>query len=257
MPAVSTKYATIEQDSASKPPTMTPGEITPAVMRSFETKCLGYFENKDIPDERQVHNILVGLQDSHVQDWINVDCDRFLALAFPEFMTEFCVGYLPEDWEEVTRIELLGMTQNKSHFWDFAVQVQSKNSLLCNTPLHLDEDKLHHHIESGMNQKLVLHCRLKKSSKIEGFNLWITEVKHIDDLVHAERTDFKSLAKATQDIGRRNNNLAEPSHCVNTNYNSSSLSANTASLNSARQALPRLTEAECQLLYDNEGCLKC
>jgi len=165
---------------------MTTREITPTIICSFETKCLGYFENKDIMEEKQVRKILVGLQDNHVQDWINVDRDRFLALTFPVFMTEFHAGYLPEDWEEVTRIELLGMMQNESAFWDFAVQVQSKNSLLRNTPSHLDEDKLRHRIESGMDQKLALRCRLEKSSKIEGFNLWITEVKRIDDLVRAE-----------------------------------------------------------------------
>jgi len=256
MPTVSTKYATVEQDSSSKPPTMTTGEITPAVMRSFETKCLGYFENKDITEEKQVRKILAGLQDNRVQDWINVDRDRFLALTFPVFMTEFRAGYLPEDWEEVTRIELLGMMQNESAFWDFAVQVQSKNSLLRNTPSHLDEDKLRHRIESGMDQKLALRCRLEKSSKIEGFNLWITEVKRIDDLVRAERANFESLAKATREAGRRNNNLCEPSRRGNA-YNPPSSSANTANSASSRPMLPRLTDAERQLLYDNEGCLKC
>lgn len=118
------------------------GEITPAVMRSYETTCLGFFENKDAPEDKQVCKVLAGLQDTHVQDWISVDRPHFLALSFTDFMTEFRAGYLPEDWEEVTCIELLGMVQGSDTFWDFSVKVQAKNSLLRNTASHLDEDKL-------------------------------------------------------------------------------------------------------------------
>ena len=180
-------------------------------MRTYENACLGFFENKDIPEDRQVRKILAGLQDSRIQDWISVDCDRFLALTFTEFMVEFRDGYLSEDWEEVTRIELLGMTQKDESFWDFAIQVQTKNALLRNTPSYLDKEKLRHRIESGMSQKLALRCRLEKTSKIEEFKEWITEIKRVDDLIRAERTEFESLAKATREMGRRGNLIAEPS----------------------------------------------
>ena len=95
--------------------------------------CLGYFEHKDITEDKQVRKILSGLQDNRVQDWISIDRDRFLDLTFAEFMGEFCAAYLPEDWEEITRIELLGMSQSDLSFWDFAINVQTKNSLLRNT----------------------------------------------------------------------------------------------------------------------------
>jgi hypothetical protein len=245
------KFATVVQDSPSRPPILTAGDLTPAVMRSFETGCLGYFENKDIADDKQVRKILGGLQDTRIQDWVSVDRDHFLALPFADFMTEFRAGYLPEDWEEITRIELLGMTQNDMSFWDFAIQVQSKNSLLRNTPSHLDKDSLRHRIESGMAQKLALRCRLEKSSKTEVFKDWLTEVKRVDDLIRAERADFEALAKATRDAGRRNSTLTEPSRRANTSNNTPSSSA------SARVSLPKLSDVERKLLFDNEGCLKC
>ena len=80
-------------------------------MHTYENACLGFFENKDIAEDKQVRKILVGLQDGGIQDWISVDRDHFLALTFPDFMVEFRAAYLAEDWEEVTRIKLLGMHQ--------------------------------------------------------------------------------------------------------------------------------------------------
>ena len=50
------------------------------------------------------------------------------------------------------------------------------------------------------------------------------------------------------------NTLAEPSCCMNTNNSSAS---HNASSSSSRPTLPKLTAAERQLLFDNEGCLKC
>jgi hypothetical protein len=194
MPSNQTQPATVEQDSPSKAPILTLGEITPAVMRSYETACLGFFENKDVPEDKQVCKVLAGLQDTHVQDWISVDRPRFLTLSFTNFMTGFHAGYLPEDWEEVTRIELLGMVQGSDTFWDFSVKVQAKNSLLRNTASHLDEDKLCYRIESGMSQKLVLRCRLEKSSQVKQFPKWITEIRRIDDLMRNEKSEFEALA---------------------------------------------------------------
>jgi hypothetical protein len=146
-------------------------------MCSFENVCLGYFENKDIAEEKRVRKILSSLQDTRIQDWISVDRDRFLELTFQEFMAEFRASYLPEDWEAITRIELLGMTQTGLSFWEFAIAVQAKNSLLRGTTSYLDQEPLRHRIESGMSQKLALRCRLSKSNEKEDFREWLTEVK--------------------------------------------------------------------------------
>jgi hypothetical protein len=208
-------FATVEQDAPSKLPILNTSEIMPAVMCSYENACLSYFENKDIVDEKHIRKILGSLQDSRLQDWIDIDHEHFLALSFVDFMVEFQTGYLPEDWEEVTCIELLGMIQEEQSFRDFAVRIQAKNSLLCNILSYLDQEKLCHHIKSGMNQKLTLCCCLKKLSKIENFEKWLTEVRHIDDLVKNKKAEFKALARATHETTRHTNTLAEPSHCVN------------------------------------------
>jgi hypothetical protein len=242
------KFAVVEQDSPGRPPLLTAGDLTPTVMRSFEMACFGYFEHKDIAEDKQVRKILAGLQDNRIQDWLSVERDRFLDLTFVEFMKEFRAAYLPQDWQDITRIELLAMTQGDSSFWDFAIQIQAKNSLLRNTESHLSKHDLRHRIESGMTQKLALRCRLEKCNDAIGLEQWLIEVKRVDDLLRMERADFEALAKVAREAGRRNNPLGEPSRRANTAPSSSS---------SARISLPKLTQTERKLIYDNEGCLKC
>jgi hypothetical protein len=248
------KFTAVQTDSGtSRPPTLTSGDMNPALMCSFENACLGYFEHKEIEADKQVCKILACLQDSHVQGWISVDHDHFLALSFADFMTKFCAVYLPKDWEEITHIELLGMTQGNLAFRDFSIDVQSKNALLRNTPSYLTKELLHHHIESRMNQKLALRCRLEKISLIEKFKQWLTEVKHVDDLVCLENKNFETLTRATREATRRNNTLVELSRGANSSYKAPLFVSDA----STRNSLPKISNSKCKLLYDNKGCLKC
>ena len=73
---------------------------------------------------------------------------------------------------------------------------------------------------------------------------------HIDELISAEwveRIDFDNASKNTRENSRRTNTLPEPSRRVDTNSTD----------NFSRISLPKLTPVERQLLYDNDGCLKC
>ena len=132
--------AVVEQSSPSKVPILTPGDISSAVMRQFEHSCKNYFVHKKIMADDQVTLILGGILDDCIGDWISADHDRLVTLSFDTFMVEFHDNYLAKDWEEVTLRELLGMTQGASSFWDYTVAIQSKNSLLCETPSHLPDD---------------------------------------------------------------------------------------------------------------------
>jgi hypothetical protein len=163
-------------------------------------------------------------------------------------MIEFRCNYLDEDWEESTRRELLSMSQGSKPFWDFAVAVQSKNSLLSGTASHLEEDKLRHQLEAAMEERLSKKCTAEKTNKIVKFKEWLSDVKHVDDLLRAERKEFEAIAKNSREAGRRQNALAEPSRRFNSSASNS---------NAGRKSCPKLTDMERQLLYDNEGCLKC
>ena len=86
-------------------------------------------------------------------------------------------NYLAEDWEEDTLRELLSMTQGSGTFWDCAIALQSKNSLLRGTVSHLMEDKLRHQLGAGMETRLSKKVSTEKVNKVPEFRKWLNEVK--------------------------------------------------------------------------------
>jgi hypothetical protein len=108
-------------------------------------------------------------------------------------MTDFRQNYLAEDWEEDTLCELLSMSQGTSAFWDYAVAVQSKNSLLRGTTSHLPDDKLRHQLKAGMEVRLSKKVSSEKLNKILDFRKWLNEVKQCDDVLCAEREEYECI----------------------------------------------------------------
>jgi hypothetical protein len=97
---------------------------------------------------------------------------------FAAFMTEFKSLYLPKDWEEIMHIELLQMTQDNDVFWDLAIQVQVKNSILIDTDSYLNKDQLRNRIEAGMNPKIALRVHLEKAgNKTKTLVAWIDDIR--------------------------------------------------------------------------------
>ena len=103
-----------------------------------------------------------------------------------------------------------------------------------------------------MNPKHALCCHLENSSQVKKFEAWLTKVKCVDNLANNERSDFEAIAKVGREAFHRNNILAEPSHCNNTN----TAVAGSSNTNNC-DILPKILDSTCQLLYDNEGYLKC
>jgi hypothetical protein len=106
-----TGFATVEQDAPSKVPILLPGDLNASVIREYVESCKGYFDNKDVAAEKQVHRILAGIKDSHYRDWISSDRPRIQSLTFEDFIAEFKKNYLNDRWEAETRRELLAMVQ--------------------------------------------------------------------------------------------------------------------------------------------------
>src|ERR1700735_1513604 len=63
MPANRTPMATSEQNSPSKVPLLTAGDISPAVMRQFHHAYLNYFVHKKVIVDDQVSMVIGGLLD--------------------------------------------------------------------------------------------------------------------------------------------------------------------------------------------------
>ena len=138
----------------SKCPTVTAGDISVEVMHDFEKAAHKFFNNKDISKDKQVSKILDCFDDHQIANGVEVDCDHLMEMTFPTFMTELHQLYLQLLWEEMTWAKFLGLSQNTSSFWQFAVLVQKMNSLLKGTVSHKDPHAIRERIEGGMDQVL-------------------------------------------------------------------------------------------------------
>jgi hypothetical protein len=180
-------------------------------MRTFEHGCRNFFVHKKIIADDQVSLIISGILDNCVGDWISAERDRLIALSFDDFMVEFRTNYLAEDWEEDTLRELLSMTQGATSFWDFAIAIQSKNSLLRDTTSHLPNDKLCQQIGAGMELRLSKKVSAEKLNQVTDFRKWLNEVRRCDEALCAEREEYERIAKESRDSSRRANPPGDPS----------------------------------------------
>ena len=187
--------ASVDQTSPSKVPILSAGDISPQVMRQFEHGCMNFFIHKKVIPDDQVLLIIDGIMDSHVNDWIISDRDRLVALPFSMFMSKFCLNYLTEDWEEDTLHELLSMTQGTSLFWDYAITIQSKNSLLQGTISHMPNDKLCHQLGANVEIRLFKKVSLEKVNKVLDFCKWLNDVRRCDDVLHMEREEYECIVR--------------------------------------------------------------
>ena len=207
--------------------------------------------------------IVGGLLDTCIADWIDSDHVHIVELSFMDFMKEFCASYLDEDWEEDTCQIVLGMTQGANTFWDYTIALQSKNSLLHGTTLHISDEQICLQLGAGMEVCLSKKIGGEKVNKVVDFHKWLNEVKRYDNQLHDECEEYEHILKESRNTSRYANTATEPSreshHIPNSGkYQASS---NTASSsvppNGPHKQYPPLQQSECWLLNSNDSCLKC
>ena len=231
--------ASVDQTSPSKVSIQSTGDISPQVMCQFKHGCMNFFIHKKVIADDQVSLIIGGIMDSHVNDWIVSDRDHLIALLFAAFMSEFRLNYLAKDWEEDTLCELLSMTQGTSLFWDYAIAIQSKNSLLQGTVSHLPDDKLHHQLGTGMEIRLSKKVSLEKVNKVQDFYKWLNDVRRCDDVLRVEREEYECIVKDNRESSHRTNFSNEPSlRRIPNQNNNPSASSSSAAANSATISTP-------------------
>jgi hypothetical protein len=256
--------AHVEQDGPNRVPILTKGNPSPEAIQEFENGCLDYFGEKDIAEEKQTAKILLGFNDPRIQAHINANHARLAALPFADFMKEFRGLFLTLDWEGSIRRKLMSASMGSKTFWDYAAAAQNLNILLIGTHSHLTDNKLRHQLEVGMTEKLARKCQAEKANDIEDLRKWMLEVKRIDDGHCAERLEFEEIARTTHNEACKSNALSEPSRHANASYTTNNGGSggyhkkeNQSASGSNRPCLPKLTESERTLIYDNQGCLKC
>ncbi|KAL4078737.1 hypothetical protein V8B97DRAFT_2021108 [Scleroderma yunnanense] len=171
----SSKAGHCEQVVLNKPPVLMAGKITPEALQAWDMGCLQFFWQKEITKKDQVSKVTWNLQDIHVCDWYNHDCDCLNSLTFEDFMKE----------------KMLALTQGDRPFHVWAIVVQSQNVLLQGDKSHLSNDSLCYHLESHMHIDLIADYHSANITAEKDLHKWIKKVrlldkKHLHDAIKIE-----------------------------------------------------------------------
>ena len=137
-------YTTVEQENPGKCPILGEGDLNAKNAYQYDDYCNGYFNVKDIPEDKQVHKVITRVHDQQMKDHIFTNCALIITPTFPEFLQELKDYWLDKNWEAVAHIQLLCMVQGQDQpFQDYMVALLAQNSLLMGTT-SLSNTKLHH-----------------------------------------------------------------------------------------------------------------
>lgn len=189
------KLARVEQQAANKPPSLTAGEISPEVFRAWEMGCRQFFMHKEIPEGEMVKKVAWGMQEPIIQDWYLNDQDRFNKLSFADYIKEVRAYWLPADWADSVRQKMLLSTQGQKPFNEWAVEVQSKNTLLRDSTSHLNDTNLKYHLESHMHPDLAAEYCTEQITETD-LRKWIEKVRLLDEKRLRHLAKHKEAAEA-------------------------------------------------------------
>ena len=155
------------------------------MLKGWEVACIDFFENtKEPPEEAsKVSKVFMGLVNSHINAWINMNCAHLKAMTFKTFITELCKRFLDFDWEKELRRKILKchMPAN-SIFYNWAEKVLNWNSLLVSAKAKLTEDTLKAQLDAGMSKDLSVKCAASGTVKdSDDLFDWLQVVKVVDE----------------------------------------------------------------------------
>ena len=176
-----TSIGEYQQGAPTKPPTLTPGEVTPEQLWKWEMGCSQYFFHKDIAVDDQVKRVAWGLLGPRIQQWYSVENRRLNALTFNSFMDELRRFWLPSDWASELHLKMLSSCQGSSPFHEWVVDVQTQNSILVNNTAHMSNANLCYHFEAHMHKDLAIEYRTSDVKDEADLCKWIEKVKRLNE----------------------------------------------------------------------------
>jgi len=238
-------------------PILTAGDVSPKALVDLVDAHEEYFIAKDIADADKVKKILGGFKDVHIRDWIASDRDRLLALTYKEFISELRTNYLPADWEDNVRTQILTLKMDKNvKFWDWCQEIRALNIVLRGTASHFSEVSLRNQLEAALEPSLRLYCVHEKLGKITVLKDWITAVKEADEKLKDDRKRSREVFREESALrAAKRPALANHSRFANSDSKASSSTGPAANTNIKR--CPKLDDLERKLLVLFNGCFKC
>ncbi|KIM83633.1 hypothetical protein PILCRDRAFT_7047 [Piloderma croceum F 1598] len=250
LPPADPLTARLEQPDQTKPPVLTSGTVTPQVLRDWEDGCNNYFFHKSITDDRQVRAIVLGLKDHRIGDWYRSAQAVIVAMPFDDFVTAVQNKLLKDGWQHNLQKEILSSAQGKLPFDEWQNSLGASNSLLVGSTYHVTEAGLRNHINANMHDELSHECFDANAQQIATYKGWIDTVVILDTRRLRDLEKQKCLLDDTMKLERaRNSKVLSTSSRGNKHIVPSNTSSSTS--------VPKLTDTDCTLLNQHEGCYKC
>lgn len=248
--------ATVKHPITKCCPILTAGEVTPKALVDLTDAHNEYFITKNIEDKDKVKKILGGFKCVHICDWIACECACLLALSYEAFMAEVCSSYLPPNWEETVRSQILGM-QMKSNikFWDWVQEMRALNIVLRGTDSHLSDKALHNQLEASLDPSLHSYVFLEKINKITMLKEWTLTMKDTDEKLKDERKQSRNIFN--EEIAAQNAKRPALANYLWNRNSSHPINVSSAVVAAIIKRCSKLEEEECQLLECFNGCFKC
>ncbi|RXW22516.1 hypothetical protein EST38_g3331 [Candolleomyces aberdarensis] len=119
--------ATITISGHGKRPSVSSGDLTPAVLLEFIQYCCCFFNEKDIPEEKRVARpVLFCFKDVRISTYVSANQSILGALPFDTFLKCIRDNFLPHDWAGNLRADIYRASQGKDQPWrDYANKVAS------------------------------------------------------------------------------------------------------------------------------------
>ena len=182
---MSSNIAAVEHITTKHCPILTVGDISPKVLVDLTDAHNEFFLAKEIADVDKVKKILGGFRCVHIRDWISCKRECLCTLSYATFMAELRENYLPPDWEESVRTQILGMQMRKNvKFWDWSQEMRALNIVLRGTDSHLTDMALHNQLEASLKPSLHAYWSHEKLHKVTDLKKWIQAVKDADEKLH-------------------------------------------------------------------------
>ncbi|KAF4590949.1 hypothetical protein EYR40_009546 [Pleurotus pulmonarius] len=140
--------AVVTQSAPNRPPTMGEGDVDPALLWDWFTKCENYLRHKGADDKDMVKTVAYRMSGVRSIRWLAAKGPVLPEMDWDTYKLQMRALFLTSDWEHTTRMEILRLRQNSKPFIDFAFEVMGKNNLLAGTDSFLNDDFLRETLEA-------------------------------------------------------------------------------------------------------------
>ncbi|KAG2051827.1 hypothetical protein BDR06DRAFT_1060391 [Suillus hirtellus] len=238
------KSATVEQSAPNKPPKLLAGELTPEAACDWDNACSTYFMHKEVDVTNQVKMIAFSMMDPRLHTWYLMQKATLDAGTFMDYMTALKDAWLETHWDLKLRKKVLGSQQGNRSFYKWALELQNLNALLYGNTTHLSDEQLCNQLEANMNDELTTPVLRAKLGMTLTLKKWIEEVKQLNDKCLKELASHRKIAEEMFRTSKRTQQMSKtPQYRPQTS--------------SSSVCLGPLTQAECTLLNEHNGCYKC